>query len=437
MKKKWSLIKVIPMLLVLLLIISGCSSGASKGSDGKSGGKVKLTMSAWGNPAEIKVYQKAIDEYQKENPKVEVKLLPVPGDNYEQKLMTQLSGGQASDVFYAGSEYISKLISTGKLAELSEFLEGPDSYVKPDEFAEGLWGAAKKDDEIYGVAVDNNPFLMYYNKKLLKEAGVEKTPQEYFDEGQWNWDTFAEMTGKLNAAGKRGFVAENNSGHLFSWIWSNGGEMYDEEGNIILEENEKAKETFEYLAKLVKDKNVTYAGSLPKGQGADAMFMSNQVGFVAAGRWLTPMFSENKSLEFDYIPWPTNTGEKTEPGAIATAYIATSVDSKNLEEAKKFLSFYTSTVGQEARLTGNGNAVPSVSGIDEIITDAEIPEHASYLIDARESGFVDDKQSVIPGLDKEISDIMDLMYLGKQDAPKTIEAVSKKAKDMIEDYRQQ
>lgn len=211
--------------------------------------------------------------------------------------------------------------------------------------------------------------------------------------------------------------------------------MYDDDGNMILDENEKAQEAFDYLSKLVEDQNVTYGGSLPKGQGADAMFMSNQVGFVAAGRWLTPMFSENKALEFDYIPWPTNTGNKIEPAAIATAYMAVSIDSKNPEEAMKFLSFYTSPAGQKARLSDNGNAVPSVNGADEIINEAKIPEHVSYLLDAREIGIVDDKQNIVPGMDKEISDILDLMYLGKQDADKTIKAISEKATKMIAEYK--
>ncbi|MCJ7841287.1 sugar ABC transporter substrate-binding protein [Lederbergia sp. NSJ-179] len=427
---KWSI-----LLCAVILIISGCSSKGQSENGSAGSKKIKLTMAAWGNPAEIKVYQRGLDEYEKTHKNVSIKLIPVPGDNYEQKLLTQLSGGQAQDIFYVGSETMPKLVETGKIVELTDFLESDDSYVKPDEFADGLWGAARQNGEIYGVSVDNNPYLMYYNKKVLEEAGIEKSPQEHFEEGTWNWDTFEEMTGKMKDAGQRGFVAENNSGHLFSWVWSNGGQLFDEDGNYILEENEKAQETFEYLAKLVKGGNITYSGSLPKGQGADAMFMSNQVGFVAAGRWLTPMFSENKSLEFDYIPWPTNTGNKMEPAAIAIAYMSVSKDSKHIDEAMKFLSYYTSAEGQKARLADNGNAVPSVNGVDELITDDAVPEHAEYLIDARNIGKVEDKQVMIPGMENEIKDLMDLMYLGKQDANKTIEAVSKKAKEMIEEHR--
>lgn len=424
------------IVLMLLLGVSGCSSsqGGSTNGGGSGGKKVQLTMSAWGNPAELKVYQKAIDAFNQQHADIQVKLVPIPSDGYQQKILTQLSGGKAPDVFYVGSEWISQLIKNGSVVNLTEFLSSSESYSKPEEFSEGLWGAARKDGQIYGVPVDCNPALLYYNKKVLKEAGV-KSPQEYFDEGKWNWDTFTEVTGKLRDAGKYGFVAENNWFNLFSWVWTNGGQLYDDNGNIILDQNEKAQEAIRYLDKMIDQKNFIYAGSLPKGQGPDAMFMSNQVGFVAAGRWLTPMFSENKSLEFDYIPWPTNTGNKTEPAAVATAYLAANKDSKYVKEAMKFLSFYVSQEGQKARLSGNGNAVPSINGIENIVVDAGIPEHAQYLIDARNIGLVDDKQSVVPGMDKEVNDIMDLMYLNKKNADETIKAVTEKVKTMTENYR--
>lgn len=434
MKKKFQFLKLTSLLIALFLIVSGCSSdGDGKGSSG--GKKVQMTMSVWGNQAEIKGYQKAVDLYAEENKDVEIKIIPVPGDNYEQKLFTELSGGNASDLFYVGAEYISKLIDTGKIAEVTEFLEGPESHVKAEEFAQGLWGAAKKEDKIYGTPVDNNPFLMYYNKNVLKEAGVDKMPQEYFEEGNWNWDTFSTMTGEIVASGKKGYVGESGGDHTLSWVWSNGGELYDDEGNIILDKNEKAREAFKYIEGLIQDGKITYGGSLPKGQGADALFMSNQVGFLSAGRWLTPMFSEADSLDFDYIPWPTNTDEKMEPAAIATAYLSASKDSKHLDEAMKFLSFYTSTIGQEARLAGNGNAIPSVLGVDHLIEDVKIPEHATHLLEARDIGIVDDKQKSVPGLEKELADIIDLMYLGQQDAEKTMDAYYKKAKEMIEEYK--
>ncbi|WP_084821772.1 sugar ABC transporter substrate-binding protein [Bacillus sp. SA1-12] len=439
MKKTKLAFLFLVLLLVMVPVLQGCSDSSSSsssdsGSNG-SGDTVNLTFSAWGNPAEIKVYQKAVDGFMKENPNIKVKLVPIPSDGYIQKLQTQLQGSQAPDVFYVGDGDISKIIETGKLAPLSEYMNSSESYAKPDEFAEGLWGAAKKDDEIYGITVDCNPMLLYYNKKLFSELGI-KTPQEYFDAGEWNFAAMEEVTDQLRDGGKYGFIADNGWASLFSWIWANGGEIYNKEtGDFVLDQNPQGMEAMEFLAKMVKDKNFTYTGSLPKGQGAEAMFMSGQVGMVAAGRWFTPLFHENKSLEWDYISWPSNTENKTEPVGIPTAYMAVNNDSKNKEAAMKFASYYTSTLGQKDRLSGIGNAIPSISGIDEAVTESKVPEHVDVIINAREQGYANAIQSTIPGLDKEVNDIMDLMYLGKDDAQSTVDKLSEKAKSMISEHK--
>lgn len=439
-KSMWLVRSLMAVFLILTLVACSSSSGGATGdSDGTSGkDKVELTMTAWGNPEEIKVYQKAIDAFEEENPDITVDLIPGPGDTYKQKLLTQLQGSQAPDVFYVGGEYISQLISTGKIANLTEFLNSSESYVKPDEFVEGLWGPSRVDGEIYGTPVDSNPMLIYYNKKILEEAGLDPNePQKLYEAGEWTWDKFAELNEKITASGKHGFLAGNAASHLFSWIWTNDGKMYDDKGNIILDENEKAQEAIKYLNENIDAGNFTYTGSLPKGQGEDAMFLSNQTGFVAAGRWFTPLFSQNESLEFDYIPWPTNNGEKIATAAVATAYMSATNSSKHLEEALKFISFYTSEAGQEARLSGNGNAIPSVTGLDDLINDAEIPEHANYLVKARDIGKVEDNQSVVPGLDGEITDILDLMFLGELSTEEAITEIVNTAEPMIEEYKNQ
>ena len=432
MKKSKLILLTIVMILVLVPILQGCSSkSGTSGSDDT----VQLTFSAWGNPAEIKVYQKAVDGFMKENPNIKVKLVPIPSDGYIQKLQTQLQGSQAPDVFYVGDGDISKIIETGKLAPLGEFMNSSESYAKPDEFAEGLWGAAKKENEIYGITVDCNPMLIYYNKKLFSDLGI-KSPQEYYDEGKWNFDAMKEVTDSLRDDGKYGLIVDNSWNTLFSWIWANGGEIYNKEtGDFILDQNEKGIGAMSFLEQMIKGKNFTYSGSLPKGQGSEAMFMSGQVGMVTAGRWFTPLFHENKSLEWDYISWPSNTENKQEPVAIPTAYLAANKDSKNKEAAMKFVSYYTSKVGQEQRLNGIGNAIPSINGIDEAITSSNVPEHVNYIIEAREKGYANAIQSTIPGLDKEVNDIMDLMYLGKDDAQTTVDKLTKKAKEMIAEHK--
>lgn len=430
-RNKSYLVLVFSMVLLLL----GACSNESNGS-GDSEGQVQLTMTAWGNPAEQEVYKKAVDAYMELNNNVSIELIPAPGDTYAQQLLTQLQGSQAPDLFYVGEVTMSQLIATGRLAELTDFLESEESYVKYEDFAEGIWGPAIKDDKIYGTAVDSNPMLIYYNKNVLEESGIDPNePQKLYEAGEWNFENFQKLNEQVTQNGKYGFVLENGPFHYFNWIWGNGGEMYDDNGDFILANNEKAQEAFDYLSKNIQEGNFTYAGALPEGQGGDAMFMSNQTAFVSAGRWFTPMFSENEALEFDYIPYPSNTENQLGKAFIATAYLAVGNHSENVEEAMKFLSYYTSEQGQRDRLTDGGNAVPSVTSADDIIENADIPEHSTYLIDVRDSGMVEDKQVLIPGLNEELASTLDLLFLGQLDLDSAVEQLDATAKRVIDEYR--
>ncbi|MDZ4938469.1 extracellular solute-binding protein, partial [Clostridium perfringens] len=146
----------------------------------------------------------------------------------------------------------------------------------------------------------------------LKEAGITEMPADLQASGQWTWDKFKEMSDKIRDSKKYGYVLDNSWNSYHSWVTSNGGRVYDDEGNFVAASDPKAMEAFRFLYDNVKSKNITFSGTLPKGQGGDAMFMSNQVGFVAAGRWDLPLLKKTQGLEYDVVTWPPNTGNKLE-----------------------------------------------------------------------------------------------------------------------------
>lgn len=425
------------MMLILFIValvpmLQACSSEGASGTDG---GKVKIKWATWGNPGELTRFQEFTKDFNAKHPNIQAELIPIPGE-YDQKILTQLTGGNAPDVFYAGDGFISKLIETGSIAELTPYLQGQDSKSKPEEFFEGLWGAAKKDGKIYGVTVDCNPMILWYNKKVLREAGITEMPADLQEQGKWNWDTFKQMTEKVRAKGKYGYVLENSWNHYYSWVTSNGGKVYDENGRFVGHEDPKAVQAFKFLYDNVQSKNFTFAGTLPKGQGGDAMFMSNQVGFVGAGRWYLPIFKQNKSLEYDIVTWPTNTGKPMEPAGIPTAYMVMNKSTKHPKEAFQFITEFVSKEGQIYRLKGGGNAVPSISGADEVVLEGNLPEHAKYFLEARKIGYaLTPHEAGIPGLSKEITSALEGMWLKGGEMETTLKKIGEKANKMIDEYK--
>lgn len=421
-------------------LLAACSNNATQGGGNtaapKPGEKIKLKWSTWGNPGELGRFQEFTKDYNAKNPNVEFELIPVPSD-YEQKILTQLSGGTAPDVFYAGDSTIVKLIENQTIAELTPHMDkSQDSKIRESDFFKGLWGAAKKNDKVYGVPVDCNPFILWYNKKLLKDAGVAEMPADLHEKGQWNWNAFKGMLEKLRANGKHGFVLENDWGRYYSFVSSNGGTMYNEKGEFVGDKDAKAVEAFKFLYDNVQAKNITFAGTLPKGQGGDAMFMSNQVGFVSAGRWYLPIFKQSKDLQFDVVPFPTNTGKKIEPAGVATAYMVMNKNTKNAKEAYKFISEFVSKEGQVYRLQGGGNAVPSVEGADQVVMEGNLPEHAQYFLDARNIGYaLTPAEAGIPGLSQVIKDEMEALWLKDGKLEETMKTLGVKANQKIADFK--
>jgi multiple sugar transport system substrate-binding protein len=438
---RWS---ALLMVAVLCLVVQACGSsgGSNNGGDSKaagkpaaSGEKAKIKWATWGNPGELTRFQEYTKDFNDRHPDIQAELIPIPGE-YEQKIITQLSGGTAPDVFYAGDSTLVKLIENGTIEELTPLMSGDGSTIRPEDFLPGLWGVAQKDGKIWGVPVDCNPMVLWYNKKVLKDAGITDMPADLQAKGEWNWKTFQQMTEKIKASKKYGYVLDNAWNHTHSWVTANGGKIYDDNGKYIAYDDPKAMEAFKFLYDNVKSKNITFVGTLPKGQGADAMFMSNQVGFVGAGRWYLPLFKKATGLEYDVVTWPTNTGKAIEPAGIATAYMVLNKASKNKEAAYRFLAEFVSKKGQAFRLLGGGNAVPSVTGADEVVSEGNLPANNKAFLDAREIGYaLTPFQAGTPGLDNAINTRFEALWLKNQDLDSAMKDIQDLANKKIDDYK--
>lgn len=408
-------------------------------ADGGSGEVAELRFTSWANTGEIAVLSRAVDAYNASQNNVKIVFESSASDTYEQKLITALSGGDAWDVFYAGDSTIAKLIQNQSIAKLNDFLASPDSFCTESDFADGLWGAARTSEgDIYGLTVDCNPNLLYYQPKMMEEIGA-KSPQEYFDEDNWTWDAFDEILTKLQEADKQGFLLGGDAISVYRFVSGAGGTIWNGD---TYQFDDKAKEALQYCADRIKDGRFTYSGLLPEGQGEDAQFISGLCGFSNAGRWNTPTFYE-AGVEHDYIPYPSKDGSKFPPSLISTAYLSVNANSPHLEEAMKFATYYCSQDGQRVRLESTdgspGNAIPSIGGIDEIITESGIPEHVGYLFDVRETGWALGgdfaKDALYPGMSDELKSILEEIWVNGATVEETLPKLEAKANEMVEEFK--
>jgi multiple sugar transport system substrate-binding protein len=377
-------------------LLAACGGGSSGGPGGDSGGGDQgdaatgkggaVTWASWANPGEAERFRQVSKDYESAN-ETKITFQIVTGD-YNSKLLTQLAGGSAPDAFYVNTEGMSKMIESKNIIDLTEFTSKPDSPVKVDDFYPGLlpWCKPTSGEGIYGLPVDCNPLVFWFNKDMIAEAGITESPVQRFEAGTWNRAGIDDFLAKMKASGKRGLVLAGEWAYWLSWMTTFDGKPFDESNKAVFDTDPKCLETLEWLFAHMKDETITYGGSLPKGQGIDALFYAQQLASCQMGRWILPNLKKLK-FNYDIAPYPSTDGKTIAPVNIPVAAMGVNAKAKDQDAALWFTARYVSVEGQKARLAGGGNAVPSIPGAEEIVTEGNLPEHASYWNDVAKVGY--------------------------------------------------
>lgn len=404
------------------------SMAACSGSGG-SGGKT-VVWSTWGTPEELTRYKDFDTQFMKDHPDIKVVLQPVAdyGD-YHTKLLAQLASGTAPDVFYIGDDKIGQFVNSNALLPLTDLMNSSASKTKPEDFAQGLFGATKKGDQIYAAPNDSNPDALWYDKVALKKAGVTDDPATLAAEGKWTTEAFLDMNRKLHKAGLTGSMFWNYWSTHYSWISAQGGKAFDDSGKFVANTDETSVKAMDVLAKNFQDGTFVVADTLPEGAGADSVFVTHKSGFFVQGRYtIGTVKAAGDPENYDVAPWPTPSG-KAAPTGVAVSYLAINAKTKNKDAAFEFWTSFLSAEGQTFRLKGGGNAVPSIKGADSVVLDG-YPKHAQTMLDMRDIGFEDyTTEASVPGLSSDISDKMLALYQGKASTQATLDEVAKMIAD--------
>ncbi|TMD62236.1 MAG: sugar ABC transporter substrate-binding protein [Chloroflexi bacterium] len=415
--------------------MAACTTGGSSGSSGS------IKWSNWANTGEIQRFRDFTNNYNKtHNTNVQYTFVPSANANYFTKILTELNGGNAPDVFYAGDGDVGKLVANKSIIELNSLLDSSKSKEKASDFISGLWGAAKTPGgKIYGVPVDCNPLLLWYNETVLQKAGITTMPAAMYEQGQWTRSAFQDMVSKIKASGKYGFILDSGSINYWAWCTANGGKVYDKNGygNLIANEDPKSVDALTWLSNQMKQKTVVYAGSLPKGQGSDLALLSGQTGFIAVGRWDLPEFKAG-GIKYDCVPFPTSSG-KIGPGPVPLAYMVINAKTQLRDQAFDFLTNFVSPEGQKFRLQGGGNAVPSIQSpaTESVVTEGNDPAHSRYLLDARNIGYsLPPAEGFAAGLSDDIKTAFDPVWLQGKDVKVALSGLVAMANPRIQKAQQ-
>ncbi|HET9167833.1 MAG TPA: extracellular solute-binding protein [Actinospica sp.] len=133
------------------------------------------------------------------------------------KVLLAAQQGVAPDVLILDNPVVSTLAEAGVLTDTTQ------NHLDTSAVQPNLLGAGEFQGKTYGVPIGANTLALYYNKNILKAAGVD--PSTITD-----WSTLTAALAKVKAAGKTGITfsaigTEEGSFQFEPWFWGSGANL--------------------------------------------------------------------------------------------------------------------------------------------------------------------------------------------------------------------
>lgn len=398
-------------------VLTGCG-GAEEKKDGKTTIKY-ATYSA--GPDHLEDLDKMVAEFEKQNPDIKVETEVIGYDDYFTKLQTQASSKTLPDVFEMNYENFNTYAGNGVLLDLTELAE------KDEEFSEDMLSGNsyeyfQKDGKLYGLTEKMSDVVMYYNKDLFDEAGLDYPTED------WTWKEELEAAQTLTKEGVYGTYAPVTYNELYKTVVQNGGALFDENGTPTLGSEENI-EAFQWMLDKMLEYNVQPTPEQMSGKSPEDMFKNGEVAMIRTGSWMVTTFADTP-FEWDIVQEPGNTQKAHHVFADA---VVGSAAAKNKEAVWKFIKFMsTDSTAAEIRLDSSWD-LPAVNdeSVQEKYASQEKPESREVIFDVMETGIMPPVVDHYSEVQNAINEELNRAIIGEQSGEEALQAAQKKVTDIL------
>lgn len=308
-------------LLSLSVSLTACvGGGVSSGGEGAEG---QIRYSIW-DSNQLPAYQACEKAFEQKNPQIDVKIEQTGFEDYWNNLVNSMVAGNAPDVF---TDHVSKY---PELAEQKQ-IEPLDRYVERDQvdtkqYVPGLaelW--VGQDGSRYGLPKDWDTVGLFYNKQMLRDAGVSEQELANLSWNPTDGGSYEKAIARLTVdnngvrGDQPGFDKNNvktyglamtgpddptDSGVHGQTQWShyavtNGWQITDKNpwGERYNYDDPRLIETIKWYRSLVEKGYMPSVEAAKSGAGQSQNFGAQRYAMATAGSWDAKSFFELQGVE--------------------------------------------------------------------------------------------------------------------------------------------
>lgn len=366
-------------LLLIMTFLSICSFA-----------QTTIRYSNWVTHEEEEVERELIARFEKNNPDIKVQFEPIPWADYKQKLIVQLSAGNAPDVLNISQ--LAEWADFQVLTPLEEFIE--NSNLNMDDFFTAVVNAGRYDGtttgkgNLYGLPMNAGAFVLYYNKDLFDEYGID-----YPDEG-WTYSKLIEV-GKEFVEDFDGDGNFDQFGLHYQNMWDrqfidiimrgHGGKLWNDDKTKCLADTPESMEGIKFISDTA---NKYHVAPLFAETTDNISFENGNIAMVIHHTYANSLFRERAKFDWGITRMPAGPSGFQNTSAWGHE-IGLYAKSNKKKAGWKFIQFLASREAQEYRLA-ELSIVPSRKSVfeSEAFKNIKVPSNMGIVYDILNNAYV-------------------------------------------------
>ncbi|MFS0728207.1 ABC transporter substrate-binding protein [Paenibacillus sp. 1P07SE] len=389
--------------LILAVVVAGCGSnntGESSAGGGENAGSnpVTLKLTTW-NP----ISETVLDRFHEQYPHITIEHDKVY-DQFREIIRTRMVSKADMDMTWLFPNQVVEFSREGMLMDIS-------GSPWLDNYLEAAVNLGTVDGKTYGVPYNSQPILMFYNKTLFDELGLEVPG---------SWEELMAVSESIKASGVAPLVIGSRDGWATQFITTAQFGLYQSDNPDVFTQMASGEKKwtdpefagyFDGMMELV-DNGYLLENSVGLSYDQVAqVFKEGRAAMWPMGEW---GYSENfddsfSAFELAAFPIPVNRGDEPLVTNLVSDNLLVGVSwSKHQEEIKLFMEFIADPEIAEIWSEETKQAVTVTGGTSE--TYSPLTETFQPLIDASEAQIF---PSMTPAIEPVMFPIFQQILLGE------------------------
>lgn len=320
------------------------------------------------------VFAVMLQQFAEANPEVCLQSEGIPWDTFFQKYPTAVAAGTPPDMVIFHAAEVNQMASEGLMLPIDDVIFS-DGTLNKDDFNHVLIESITYEGKTMAVPFDNHGWLLWYNTKLIEDAGLDpnnlpKNGTEFLEWGQ-------KLTTDVNGLhpNDAGFDKDNVQvwAHEYTWprytipttLWQFGGDVTNAAGTECLLDRPESVAAIQFWHDMMY-KYYIAPPAIPGKMWAGDLYKNNRLVFMWEGTWTGGFMNDNPDVaaltKTAYINSLAPDGNQAVKFDSHIMSVPTGVDADGVAKAKVLMAY----LANNGAFWATSGQVPGYASVQEL-----------------------------------------------------------------------